>query len=88
MEAKKEMKDMNLLEAMEHIVALAKGSGLSDEFYNKAKEDICLIAEKLQLSKQQSVMLSLFIDKSDAETYSQATLQSFCNAQPFRLSSA
>lgn len=66
MEAKKEMKEMNLLEAMEHIVALAKGSGLSDEFYNKAKEDICFIAEKLQLSKQQSVMLSLFIDKSDS----------------------
>lgn len=65
MEAKKEMKDMNLLEAMEHIVALAKGSGLSDEFYNKAKEDICLIAEKLRLSKRQSVMLALFVDKSD-----------------------
>ena len=66
MEAKKEMKDMNLLEAMEHIVALAKGSGLSDEFYNKAEEDICLIAEKLQLSKRQSVMLALFVDKSDS----------------------
>ena len=66
MEAKKEMKDMNLLEAMEHIVALAKGSGLSDEFYNKAKEDICFIADKLQLSKRQSVMLALFIDKSDS----------------------
>lgn len=66
MEAKKEMKDMNLLEAMEHIVALAKGSGLSDEFYNKADEYICFIADKLQLSKRQSVMLALFIDKSDS----------------------
>lgn len=66
MEAKKEMKDMNLLEAMEHIVALAKGSGLSDEFYNKAKEDICFIADKLQLSKRQSVMLALFVDNSDS----------------------
>ena len=66
MEAKKEMKDMNLLEAMEHIVALAKGSGLSDEFYNKADEYICFIADKLQLSKEQSVMLALFIDKSDS----------------------
>ena len=65
MEAKKERKDMNLLEAMEHIVALAKGSGLSDEFYNKAEEDICFIADKLQLSKRQSVMLALFVDKSD-----------------------
>lgn len=65
MEAKKEMKDMNLLEAMEYIVALAKGSELSDEFYNKADEYVCFIADKLQLSKEQSVMLSLFIDKSD-----------------------
>ena len=65
MEAKKEMKDMNLLEAMEHIVAMAKGSELSDEFYNKADEYICFIADKLQLSKEQSVMLSLFVDNSD-----------------------
>lgn len=65
MEAKKEMKDMNLLEAMEHIVALAKGSELDDEFYNKADKYICFIADKLQLSKLQSVMLALFIDKSD-----------------------
>lgn len=65
MEAKKEMKDMNLLEAMEHIVALAKGSELSDEFYNKADEYVCFVAEKLQLSKLQSVMLALFVDKSD-----------------------
>lgn len=65
MEAKKEMKDMNLLEAMEHIVALAKGSELSDEFYNKADEYICFVADKLQLSKRQSVMLALFVDKSD-----------------------
>ena len=65
MEAKKEMKDMNLLEAMEHIVTLAKGSELSDEFYNKADEYICFVADKLQLSKLQSVMLALFVDKSD-----------------------
>lgn len=65
MEAKKEMKDMNLLEAMEHIVALAKGSELSDEFYNKADEYICFVADKLQLSKRQCVMLALFVDKSD-----------------------
>ena len=66
MEAKKEMKDMNLLEAMEHIVALAKGSELSDEFYNKADEYICFVADKLQLGKLQSVMLALFVDKSDS----------------------
>mgnify|MGYP000844996046 FL=1 len=65
MEAKKEMKDMNLLEAMEHIVTLAKGSELSEEFYNKADEYICFVADKLQLSKLQSVMLTLFVDKSD-----------------------
>ena len=65
MEAKKEMKDMNLLEAMEYIVALAKGSELSDEFYNKADKYICFVADKLQLSKLQSVMLALFVDKSD-----------------------
>ena len=77
MEAKKEMKDMNLLEAMEHIVALAKGSGLSDEFYNKAEEDICFIADKLQLSKEQSVMLSLFVDNSDSRNIHASDIAEF-----------
>ena len=66
MEAKKEMKDMSLLDVMERVVALARGSELSDEFYNKADEYICFIADKLQLSKEQSVMLSLFVDNSDS----------------------
>ena len=66
MEAKKEMKDMSLLDVMERVVALARGSELSDEFYNKAEEDICFIADKLQLSKQQSVILSIFVDNSDS----------------------
>ena len=66
MEAKKEMKDMSLLDVMERVVALARGSELSDEFYNKAEEDIWFIADKLQLSKQQSVILSIFVDNSDS----------------------
>ena len=66
MEAKKEMTDMSLLDVMERVVALARGSELSDEFYNKAEEDICFIADKLQLSKQQSVILSIFVDNSDS----------------------
>ena len=65
MEAKKEKKDMCLLDAMERIVALAKGSSLSDKFYNKADEHIRFVADKLQLNKQQSVLLAIFIDKSD-----------------------
>jgi len=77
MEAKKEMKDMNLLEAMEHIVALAKGSGLSAEFYNKADEYICFIADKLQLSKEQSVMLSLFVDNSDSRNIHASDIAEF-----------
>ena len=77
MEAKKEMKDMNLLEAMEHIVALAKGSELDDEFYNKADEYICFVADKLQLSKLQSVMLALFIDKSDSRNIHTSDIAEF-----------
>lgn len=65
MEAKKEKKDMCLLDAMERIVALAKGSSLSDKFYNKADEHIRFVADKLQLNKQQSVLLAISIDKSD-----------------------
>ena len=61
---------MDLLTAMEQIVEKAKGSGLSSEFYRKADRYIRFVAEKLELTKEQSVMMALFIDNSDDSSIS------------------
>ena len=58
-------KKMDLLTAVEQIVEKAKGSGLSNEFYRKADRYIKYLSEVMDLTKEQSVMLALFIDNSD-----------------------
>ena len=59
---------IDLLTAIEHIVNKAKGTGLSGEFYRKADKYIKYVSEKLDLTKEQSVMMALFIDNSDDES--------------------
>ena len=63
MEAKQK-KQMDLLTAIEQIVEKAKDSKLSPEFYRKASRYIKYVSEKLDLTKEQSVMLALFIEFS------------------------
>ena len=58
--------NLDLLSAIEQIVEKAKDSGLSSEFYRKAYRYIKYVAEKLELTKEQSVMIALFIDHSDS----------------------
>ena len=56
---------LDLLTAVENIVDLSKDSQLSPEFYRKASRYIKHISMRLELTKEQSVMLALFIDQSD-----------------------
>ena len=56
---------MDLLTAIEQIVEKAKDSKLSPEFYRKASRYIKYVSEKLELTKEQSVMMALFIDNSE-----------------------
>ena len=60
----KQKKQMDLLTAIEQIVEKAKDSKLSPEFYRKASRYIKYVSDKLDLTKEQSVMLSLFVDNS------------------------
>ena len=60
----KQKKQMDLLTAIEQIVEKAKDSKLSPEFYRKASRYIKYVSDKLDLTKEQSVMLALFIDYS------------------------
>ena len=63
MEAKKVKKD--LLYHMEKVVEELKDSQLSKEFFKKAAPHIRYVSKKLDMTQEQSVLMSLFIDKSD-----------------------
>lgn len=66
METKKRTtKKLDLLTAVEKIVELSKGSHLDAEFFKKAARPIKYLAERLELTKEQCVMLALFIDNSN-----------------------
>ena len=62
---KKTTKKMDLLTAVEKIVELSRDSKLEPEFFKKAARPIKLLAERMELTKEQAVMMSLFIDKSN-----------------------
>ena len=61
----KQKKQMDLLTAIEQIVEKAKDSKLSPEFYRKASRYIKYVSDKLDLTKEQSVILALFMNRSD-----------------------
>ena len=63
MEAKKVKKD--LLYHMEKVVEKLKDSQLSKELFKKAATHIRYVSKKLDMTQEQSVLMSLFIDKSD-----------------------
>ena len=55
----------NVLEAFEHIVELAKDSNLSTDYFEKASTYIKYASRKLALSPMQTVLLALFVDRSE-----------------------
>ena len=62
---KRNTRKMDLLTAVEQVVELSKGSQLNDEFYKNASKPLKVISDKMELTKGQSLMLSLFIDNSE-----------------------
>ena len=71
--AKKEKLD--LLTAVERIVEKAKGTGLSSEFYRKADRYITYLSEKMELTREQSVMMAILLDNCDNTSI---TISDFC----------
>ncbi|MCH5326328.1 MAG: ATP-binding protein [Duncaniella sp.] len=55
----------HLLDAFERIVELAKESALTADFFTAAKSDINYVARRLDLTVIQSVLLAIFIDRSE-----------------------
>ena len=78
-------KKMDLLTAVEQIVDKAKGSGLSKEFYRKADRYIKYMADKLELTKEQCVMLALFIDNSDDTSITISDFSKFLECRTTRI---
>ena len=78
-------KKTDLLTAVEQIVDKAKGSGLSSEFYRKADKYIRYVSERLELTKEQSVMMALFLDNSDCERIQLSDFGRFLECRTTRL---
>ena len=56
---------LDLLTAVEQIVELSKGSHLDADFFKKANKPLKYLSEKMELTKEQSVIMALFIDNSN-----------------------
>jgi len=78
-------KKMDLLTAVEQIVEKAKDSGLSAEFYRKADRYIRYVSEKMELTKEQSVMMALFIDNSADDNISISDFGKFLGCRTTRI---
>ncbi|MDL2228367.1 ATP-binding protein [Odoribacter sp. OttesenSCG-928-L07] len=52
-----------LLQHIENIIELVEDSYLSDEFYKKAKESINFVANKMNITNNQTILFSVFIEK-------------------------
>ena len=78
-------KKMDLLTAVEQIVERAKGAKLGAEFYRKANTYIEYVSERLDLTKEQCVMLSLFIDNCDNDCISISTFCKFLDCRTTRI---
>lgn len=53
------------LDHIENIVGLVENSGLNKEFFQKAKNSINFVAKKMKLTVNQTVLLAIFVEKSD-----------------------
>jgi hypothetical protein len=60
--------NIHLLEHIERIVKLSGKKGLSDEYFNKARNHIEYVSKKLHLTPMQTVLFSHFLNRSDNQT--------------------
>ena len=77
--------EFDLLQAVEEIVELAKDSHLSQDFFRKADKYIKYLSEVLDLTKEQSVMMSLFIDNSEDSSISISDFGTFLGCRTTRI---
>lgn len=77
--------EFDLLQAVEKIVELAKDSQLSKDFFRKAGKYIKYLSGALDLTKEQSLMMSLFIDNSEDSSISISDFGTFLGCRTTRI---
>lgn len=85
MDMSRKKKSLDLLSAVEYIVDKAKDSQLSSEFYRKADRYIRYMSAKLDLTKEQCVMMALFIDNSDDSSITLSDFGQYVGCRTTRL---
>lgn len=78
-------KNYNLLTAIEQIVEKAKDSHLSKDFVRKVTRHLNYLSAKLELTKEQSLMQALFINKSDSNSIRLSDLGEYTKCSTARL---
>ena len=78
-------KNYNLLMAIEQVVEKARDSQLSKDYLRKVAKHLKYMSEKLELTKEQSLMLALFINKSDSNSIELGDLGKYVNCSTARL---
>ena len=75
----------SILEAFENIVELAKDSNLDTAFRKKAAPHISFASEILGLSDQQTILLALFVDKSESNNILISEIANFIGCRTTRI---
>lgn len=77
--------NMDLLTAVEKIVEKAKGTRLSTEFYRKAARHIKYVSEKMEITKEQAVMMALFLENYNDTKINMSQLSEFLDCSTARI---
>lgn len=75
----------NILEAFEYIVDLVKDSNLTSDFYHKASTYIKYASRKLKLSPLQTVLLALFVDRSEDNSIRMSEIASYIGCRTTKM---
>lgn len=75
----------SVLEAFEYIVELASASNLDDGFFEKAAMHVEYASDKLGLSPMQTVLLSIFIDRSEDNRISLSEIAQYVGCRTTRI---
>ena len=78
-------KPKSILESFEYIVELAEGSNLDKDFFDKAATHIRYATRKLKLTQMQTVLLSIFVDRSDESRISLADIARYAGCRTTKI---
>lgn len=74
-----------ILENIDCIVELVCNSKLSDDFFKKAKKNIDFVAKKMNLTQNQVVLFSIFVEKSDDQCIEIREIASFAKCSNIKI---